>query len=234
LSPGVLLRDAFAHHWKRMLAAVAGLAVALLVVGSAELHGAVNGVFAAVRDVILAQGGGGKLAFVALSALSAMVAFFSSAVLVPVGVVAWGPATTLLLLWAGWLAGGMCAYAAGRFLGRRVVLLLVREDQVRAYERRLSGRAPFLAVLLFQLALPSELPGYLVGMLRYRFGAYVVALALAELPYAAGAVFLGDSFVRGDHVGIVVAGVALIGASAAGIAAWHRANGRAGARARQG
>jgi uncharacterized membrane protein YdjX (TVP38/TMEM64 family) len=224
-----MLREAVAHHWKRTLAALVGLALAVLVVRSAELHAAVNAVFAAARDLMLDDSYRGIALFVVLSAMSAMVAFFSSAVLVPVGVIAWGPGTTFVLLWLGWLLGGASAYAAGRFLGRRVVLWIVRGEQLRRYERRLSDHAPFATLFLFQVALPSELPGYLVGLLRYRFATYLAALALAELPFAAGAVYLGDSFVRGDHRGLALSGLALIAASVAAVLAWHRANGaRAG------
>ena len=62
----------------------------------------------------------GKLVFVLVSALSAMLAFFSSAVVVPVAVYAWGNATTLALLWGAWLLGGIGSYVVGRTLGRRV------------------------------------------------------------------------------------------------------------------
>lgn len=225
-----MLREAFAHHWKRTLAALAGLALAVLVVRSAELHAAVNAVFAAARDLILDDTYRGMALFVVLSAVSAMVAFFSSAVLVPVGVIAWGPGMTFALLWLGWLLGGAAAYSAGRFLGRRVVLWIVSGEQLHRYERRLSDHAPFPTLLLFQMALPSELPGYLVGLLRYRFATYLAALALAELPFAAGAVYLGESFIRRDHRGLIVAGLALIAASVGAITAWHRANGRAARR----
>ena len=69
----------------------------------------------------------------------------------------------------------------------------------------------FALVLLLYLALPSELPGYLCGYLGVRFRTYFAALALAELPYAVGAVLLGAGVVH-RHVGGLVA-FGLIGAA---------------------
>jgi uncharacterized membrane protein YdjX (TVP38/TMEM64 family) len=226
VSPGRRIREAFAHHWQRALAALAGLALALYVVSSSQLHEAINAAFFAAQDVMLGHGFRGMLIFVALAAVSAMVAFFSSAVLVPPGVYAWGSGVTFLLLWIGWLAGGVLAYAGGRWFGRRLVAWLINEDQLRRYEQRVSAHAPFFVILLFQMALPSEVPGYVVGVLRYPFARYLAALALAELPFAAGSVYLGESFIRGDYRGLAGLGLTMIALSVAAVSAWHRANGR--------
>lgn len=223
--PGAF-RDALTLHWRRTLVAVTALALALVVVRSAQLHAAINAVFVAAQGVILDHSYRGMVLFVVLSALSAMIAFFSSAVLVPIGVYAWGTTTTFLLLWAGWLLGGTLAYLTGRYLGRRAVAWLIREEQLRRYEQRVAASAPFAVILLFQLALPSEVPGYVVGVLRARFTTYLAALALAELPFAAGAVYLGESFIHGDHRGLVAVGLAMIATSVVAVTAWHRANGR--------
>lgn len=221
-----VFRETVAHHWKRTLAALVGLALVLIVVRSPELHAAITAVFATAKSVMVDHTYRGMLLFVLLSALSAMVAFFSSAVLVPIGVYAWGAATTCLLLWLGWLLGGGAAYAAGRYLGRRVVVWLINEERLRHYEQRVSANAPFHVILLFQMALPSEVPGYVVGVLRYGFAKYLAALALAELPFAAGAVYFGESFIRADYGAIIGVGIALITVSVVAVTAWHRANGR--------
>jgi uncharacterized membrane protein YdjX (TVP38/TMEM64 family) len=76
------------------------------------------------------------------------------------------------------------------------------------------------------MALPSEVPGYLVGLLRYPFARYLLALGLAELPFALGAVLLGESFIQGDVLRLVALGLAGIVLSASAVVAWHRRNGR--------
>lgn len=224
--PPALFREVFAHHWRRTLALLIALAAAVVVVRSRELHAAVNAVFLEAQELVLNHSARGMAVFVLLSALSAMVAFFSSAVLVPLGVLTWGSTTTFALLWLGWLLGGVGAYATGRFFGRHAVAWLIHEDQLRRYEKRLAAGAPFLVILLFQLALPSEVPGYVVGVLRSRFSTYLAALALAELPFAAGAVYLGESFIRRERGALVAMGLLLIAASVGAVMAWHRVNGR--------
>lgn len=59
---------------------------------------------------------------------------------------------------------------------------------------------PITHVLLFQAFVPSEIPGYVLGTLHYRFCWYVVALAITELPYAVVTVYLGESYLRGNRL----------------------------------
>ena len=158
----------------------------------------------------------GMVVFVLLGAASAMLAFFSSAVFVPVGIVAWGATVCMLLLWLGWWLGGVLAFAVGRYLGRSVAALFIGEGALSKFETRLTNRARFVHVLAFQLAVPSEIPGYVLGTLHYRFSIFALALALAELPYAAGTVFLGIGFL--ERNAFVLLGVG-IGGVAAGVLA---------------
>ena len=150
----------------------------------------------------------GALLFLVFSALSAMVAFFSTALVVPVAIGAWGKLLTVTLLWTGWLLGGSCSYAIARFLGRPVVRWFMKEEKIRPYEEWLRGKLSFRHILLFQFALPSEIPGYVLGLARYRFATYIAALMIAELPFAIGAVYLGEGFLRRDIATMIAIGVA--------------------------
>ena len=151
--------------------------------------------------------------FILLALTSAMLFFFSSAILVPVGVAAWGAVPCLVLLWVGWLLGGMIAFAIGRYLGRSVVQALIGADRIASFENRLHGRLGFLGVLVFQATLPSEIPGYVLGILRYRFLHYVAALAIVELPYAIATVYLANSFLQRQSMLLIAAGAGAMLAS---------------------
>jgi uncharacterized membrane protein YdjX (TVP38/TMEM64 family) len=59
-------------------------------------------------------------------------------------------------------------------------------------------------VLLWQLVLPSEIPGYVCGWLGVPRRTYLAAVAVAEIPYAIGAVLLGESVVK-RHTGWLLA-----------------------------
>ena len=70
--------------------------------------------------------------------------------------------------------------------------------------------------MLLQLALPSEIPGYLCGVLGVRLRTYALALAIAELPFALGTVLLGDGVVRRNGpllVAVAAGAVVLMGAA---------------------
>jgi uncharacterized membrane protein YdjX (TVP38/TMEM64 family) len=153
----------------------------------------------------------GVVVFVLLAALSAVLAFFSSALLLPAAVYTWGSTVTFGLLWLGWLLGGVCTYALGRGLRGPQGRASKTSSQFDFYLQRAPGELTFAFVLLLYLALPSELPGYLCGYLGVRLRTYFSALALAELPYAVGAVLLGAGVVH-RHVGALLA-FGLIGAA---------------------
>jgi uncharacterized membrane protein YdjX (TVP38/TMEM64 family) len=164
----------------------------------------------------------GAVVFVVLAAVSAILAFFSSALLLPAAVYAWGNTVTFGLLWLGWLLGGMCTYALGRGLRRPDGTAPRTSRQLDFYVQRVRGDVTFTLVLLLNLAMPSEIPGYLCGYLGVRRRTYFAALAVAELPFAIGAVMLGDGVVN-RHIGWLVA-FGLAGAAFSLCALWalHR------------
>ena len=217
-----LQRSETVTQQKRLLGLALVLLAAIAVAASSRLHGTAEAAVELVGDLIEQHPGWGLFAFVVLAALSAMLAFFSSMVVVPVATHHWGQATTVALLWVGWLAGGAASYAIGRFLGSGVARLLVSAGHITYCEDRLSARAPFWMVLLLQLAVPSEIPGYVLGSLRYRFPAYFLALALAELPFAIAAVCLSSGFLERQYWMMAVVGVAGIALLAWAIRRLHR------------
>jgi uncharacterized membrane protein YdjX (TVP38/TMEM64 family) len=166
----------------------------------------------------------GMAAFVLLAAVSALVAFFSSALLVPVAVFAWGPRLCVLLLWSGWLIGGVIAYAIGRHVGRPVVQGLLPAGTLARYEGLVQQRAGFVPVLLLQLAIPSDVAGYLFGLVRCRFRVFLPALAAAEIPYAIGAVYLGASFLQRNLLPLVALGLLGVALSVVAARALRAAN----------
>ena len=152
----------------------------------------------------------GVILFILLAILSSMLAFYSSAILVPIGIHTWGYLSCFVFLWLGWLAGGVLSYCIGRYLGRSVVSILAGEKRFVQLEKQVNQNATFAHILLFQAALPSELPGYVLGTLHYRFWLYLAALAVTELPYAVGTVYLGQSFLDRNELDIVIIGISAV------------------------
>ena len=108
--------------------------VLALIALSAPLHGRIAAWVQAVQPTLMQHPVGGPALFVVLAALSAMLMFFSSLVLIPIGVVAWGQLTCFMLLWGGWFLGGVLTYSIGRFLGRPVVERMVSPKKIAQYE----------------------------------------------------------------------------------------------------
>lgn len=195
--------------WRSAIAVVI-LAMGLAAVGQSDtVHAALVDVLEASRVIIASHPVAGPLLFVALAALSAMLAFASVTVLLPLAIVTWGEPKSILLLWAGWLLGGACSYIAGRFFGRVLVRWLAADSLLRRLELRLGPSTPFGIVLLFQLALPSEIPGYVLGLVRYSVPKYLLALGLVELLYTVAAVHLGASFMERRTGSVVTMGMAV-------------------------
>ncbi len=196
--------------WRRVALSLLLVVVLVAIASTDQLHAAMLSLTDAATPVMRAHPVWGALVFVLLSALSAMLAFFSGAVLVPVAVQVWGTTGTVSLLWVGWIVGGVSAYALARAAGRPLVARLVNTDALARYEAHVSRGAPLGLVILLQLGLPSEVPGYLLGLARYPVPRYLLALALAELPWAVLTVLLGTTLVE-RRVSVLVA----VGAAAA-------------------
>jgi uncharacterized membrane protein YdjX (TVP38/TMEM64 family) len=136
----------------------------------------------------------GSLIFFLFAAISAMLAFTSSVVLVPAANLVWGKLITFLLLWGGWIAGAIAAFGIGN-VARPLLVRFGHQETLDKYQQFVSRRMKFWAVLLFCFAVPSEIPGYLFGGLHYPFLKFLGAIAIVEAIYAFGIVIAGENLV---------------------------------------
>jgi uncharacterized membrane protein YdjX (TVP38/TMEM64 family) len=151
----------------------------------------------------------GAVVFFVLSAISALIAFASSVLLVPPANEVWGKPVTFLLLWGGWTAGAIAAFFIG-YYGRSLLFHLVSRQEIEKYETLVSRRMTLWAATLLCLAVPSELPGYLLGALHYPFWKFLIAIAIAEGVYAIGVVVAGESLMEAKPAMLVLTGLALV------------------------
>jgi uncharacterized membrane protein YdjX (TVP38/TMEM64 family) len=214
----------FVRPGRRLWIIVVALLVAAALALSADVHQSVIALIAMAGPLIARSPLTGALVFVLLSALSAMVVFFSGLLLVPVGVQVWGPTVCFLLLWLGWFMGGLVAYLIGRFLGRPAVQRMLSTDRMAYYEARLPQIRTLGGSLLVQLALPSDVTGYFFGLLKVPAPLYLGGLLLAELPYAFGTVFAGAAFVERQYK--LLLWLAGIGLAAMALAVHYRRRNR--------
>jgi len=203
----MLIRDSL----QRRFLVIGGIIILLgMIAASDTLHDRTAEIIVWTEALIERAPLAGLVAFLLLAMLSAMVAFFSSAMLAPIAICAWGEGWTLALLWLGWSLGGIASFCVGRYFGRSVAATILGEEKIAGWQAALGERTRFIHVLIFQAAVPSEIPGYLLGLLRYRFRYYLAALALTELPYAVATVYLGASFLEGNGAVFLVVGCGVI------------------------
>ncbi len=125
----------------------------------------------------------GAILFVLFAAVSAMLAFASSAVFVPPATLVWGTTGTFFLLAGGWTLGAAIAYGIGR-LATPLIVRLGYQHKLEKYQRFVSSEMTFWKVLLFCLMVPSEVPGYLFGGAHYSLVKFLLAIGIAEAAYA--------------------------------------------------
>lgn len=193
--------------WRRPLVLLVLCGLLAILASAGDLQERIQELLAALRPALQEHPAAGALALILGAAISAMAAFMSIAVLVPVAVFTWGEASTMLMLWIGWVLGGVLAYGLAWHFGRRVMGWVGARSLLERCERWVDADAPFILILGLQFALPSEIPGYVLGLVRYPLHRYIAALALAELPYAVATVYLGNAFLAGRSRVILVVGV---------------------------
>ena len=117
------------HTLQRHILVIGSIIIAAgLIAASDTLHDQTEQIIVWIEALISRFPVLGMLVFVLLAMVSAMLAFFSSAVFAPIAIYAWGKTVTLILLWLGWFLGGIVSYCIGRFLGRSVAAMLIGEE----------------------------------------------------------------------------------------------------------
>ncbi len=138
--------------------------------------------------------------FLILTALSVMFFFFSSVLLVPVAVSVWGSLITTLLLLVGWLLGAIFSYILGRYAGYPILKYFISLRKLDYYHHLFLRNSSFLLVFLLRFTLPSEIPGYILGILRFNFQKYLLITLLAEIPYAFMIVYALEAILNRDPI----------------------------------
>lgn len=197
---------------KQISVIVVLIILAVVFSASAFLQEKFNEAVDALEEVFAKRKIVGIIIFAGLAALSAMLSPFSSVPLVPVAVVIWGNAMTTALLVVGWTLGGIITYAIGKWAFYPLLTSFVLHEKIEYYRNKLTNHTDFWLVLIFRLALPSEIPGYLLGIIRYHFGKYILATFLSELLFVVITVYASEAFIARDPLlfGLIIIGEVIL------------------------
>lgn len=159
---------------------------------------------AMVNEYIVAHEFLGATVFIIFAALSAVLSPFSSIPTIPLAVAVWGQELTLLFLVCGWFIGSVASYLIGHHGLHDVYKKVFPVKKIEKYRNQLSEHSEFMLVVLFRLAVPSEIVGLVLGSVRYDFPKYLVATLITEIPFAVISVYASEAFVLKDPVQLVI------------------------------
>ncbi|HLC22221.1 MAG TPA: VTT domain-containing protein [Candidatus Nanoarchaeia archaeon] len=171
------------------------LLIIFLFWSSVTLQGLFSDVVGVVEGYIIERPLLGVSFFLVLAAVSAFLSPFSSFPLIPFAIPIWGEVITIILLTIGWLLGGLIAYAVGRYAGYPILLRLIPLDKIEKAQEHIPEDLAFKVVVLFRLAMPSEITSYILGILRYKFWHYFWATLISELIFAILAVYVSSAVI---------------------------------------
>ncbi len=150
----------------------------------------------------------GMVLFGALAVLSVLLVSFSSIWLVPIAVALWGNILTFAILLAGWLLGSIFSYLIGKYVGYPIVKKIISEKKINTYSNVFGqARESFSLIILSRFVLPSEIPGYLLGLARYPFFKYLLATTISEIPYALVTIYFIDAVLEKNVIALFVWGI---------------------------
>ena len=182
-------------------------ALANLLVYSLTFQGAYADFIDALHVRLRGGGAMAPLIYIGLAALSVMLSPFS---IVPFSIIAisiWGKLLALVYVMIGSLLGASIAYVIGAQAIHRVMKFVVPADQIRRYTEVINEKSSFLLVALFFLAMPVEVPAYVLGAGRYTYWKFILAATIAYLPFELLAIYAGDAFLHRD---VVVLGTLMV------------------------
>ncbi|MFA6284907.1 MAG: VTT domain-containing protein [Parcubacteria group bacterium] len=147
--------------------------------------------------------------FIGLGTLSTMLSSFSSAPLVPIAVIVWGSNPVALYLLAGWMIGDVLSYIIGYYAGNPILKRFASLEKIDYYRKKIPPNAQFKLVFFFIMSMPSEVPNYTLGTLRYNFLKYFLTITLGEIIFAFITAYAGQALVQKNYV-LFAGGIALL------------------------
>ena len=169
---------------KRILVIISLVALAFVILYSLDIEKIFNDALQSSSQLAGRSRLIGALVFVFFSAVSVLLSLFSSAPMVPLANISFGNLSTIVLLLTGWILGDAAAYFIGSSAGYPILSRFMSSQKLEQYKNRIPENVQFWFVLVFRLAIPAEITGYTLGVIRYPFAKYILASFISEIPFA--------------------------------------------------
>lgn len=150
------------------------------------------------------------LIFIGLSAAMTMLSSFIRVLPIPIALILWGNTPTMLYLLLGWLIGDALSYLIGYSAGNPVVKKFFSLEKIDYYREKIPPRAEFKLILFFVVAMPAEIPNYVLGSIRYDFAKYFIATIFSEVVYVLLSVGTGRTLIQQNFIFFTITVVLLV------------------------
>lgn len=139
-----------------------------------------------IQAVLAAYPRLGIVVFVATSAIAVLMPLLTNLPLVPLAVLAWGPAWTALLLLAGWVVGAAIAYALGRHARPLILRHLPSVQRHVGIDRLIHPQRRLSSLILLRMTFPVDVLSYALGLFsRHTTAAEnLLSTAIGAAPFA--------------------------------------------------
>jgi uncharacterized membrane protein YdjX (TVP38/TMEM64 family) len=170
--------------WSELLPTVrAGLAVVLLFGAALWLA---REFAAPIRGLLTANTGVGVAVFVGTSAVAVLMPMLTNLPLVPLAVLAWGPAWTAGLLLLGWVAGAALSFWLGRHAQASILRVLPSVQRHADIDRLIHPHHRFASLLMLRMTFPVDVLSYALGLFSRRttWAENTLSTAVGAAPFA--------------------------------------------------
>jgi uncharacterized membrane protein YdjX (TVP38/TMEM64 family) len=152
----------------------------------------------------------GAFIFILISALAVMFSPLSSVPFVPAAVLIWGKIAALSFLMIGGMIGSAGTYFLGYYALYPLLKIITSVEIIEFYKKRIANHLSFWMIVLFRLAMPVEIPGYVIGIIKYEFWLYMIATFIVFLPFEALIVYASEAFLKKELWVIAISLAAII------------------------
>lgn len=151
------------------------------------------------------------LIFMSLSVIPVVVTPLNHTIFALAGGFIFGPWVGFLLNWIAKIIGSLINFFVGRFLGKKVVFHLIKEQELTQYNT-LFDKGRFVLFLMFSVPfLTNDTLSYLAGISSMKFSAFLFIIIFGHIGTTLSLAYLGGGFSLNDPIFIsIIFAIALL------------------------
>lgn len=123
--------------------------------------------------------------YIAITALTTVVAPLSSLPLLPIATTIWGPIIAALTSVIGWVIGSIIIFGICRQYGVPFITRFVSIEKIEKIKNFLPGKDVFLSHIILRMLMPVDLLSYALSLFSsITFRVYIITTVIGVIPFA--------------------------------------------------